>query len=219
MGLGTILALILVCCGIEIVLTAADFGLVPISRLRARAYEFGGFWPGLLSGWRPNYPGQPAAMFFTYGFLHGGLIHLAVNMVTLWSLGSVVVARVGAQGFGLLYGAALFGGGAGFGLLAADPRPMVGASGALFGLAGGMLAWDWRDRRARKVGFGPLLRALIVLLVLNVVLYWAMVGQLAWETHLGGFVAGWVVALILDPQDRRRPPRRGPDGREADATT
>jgi len=37
------------------------------------------------------------------------------------------------------------------------------------------------------------------LIVLNLVLWWAMDGLLAWQTHLGGFIIGWVVALMIDP--------------------
>ena len=45
--------------------------------------------------------------------------------------------------------------------------------------------------------------ALIVwLAALNVALYFAMDGLLAWEAHLGGFVAGWIAALLIDPRGR-----------------
>jgi membrane associated rhomboid family serine protease len=143
-------------------------------------------------------------MFVTYGFLHGGVLHLAVNMITLWSLGRVVVERVGPRGFALLYIAALLGGGAGFALLTATLAPMVGASGALFGLAGGLLAWLYVDRFTLRQALWPVARAAALLLAINVVMWWALDGQLAWETHLGGFIAGWIVALLIDP--RPRPP-------------
>ncbi|WP_254813820.1 rhomboid family intramembrane serine protease [Rhodovulum sp. ES.010] len=158
----------------------------------------------MLDDWKPNYSAQPYAMFFTYGFLHGGLAHLGVNMVTLWSLGRAVLDRVGAGGFALLYGGSILGGAAGFALLAPDLRPMVGASGALFGLAGGILAWLYVDRYTYREGLWPVIRAVLLLAALNVVLWWAMDGQLAWQTHLGGFVAGWVLALLIDP--RPEPP-------------
>ncbi|SIO59787.1 Rhomboid family protein [Rhodovulum sp. ES.010] len=196
--------LILVCGAIELTLSLADAGAVLPPRLRTVAYDYGGFWPGLLDDWKPNYSAQPYAMFFTYGFLHGGLAHLGVNMVTLWSLGRAVLDRVGAGGFALLYGGSILGGAAGFALLAPDLRPMVGASGALFGLAGGILAWLYVDRYTYREGLWPVIRAVLLLAALNVVLWWAMDGQLAWQTHLGGFVAGWVLALLIDP--RPEPP-------------
>jgi membrane associated rhomboid family serine protease len=192
--------LIALCVGIELVLIASDQGLFGPDRLRRLAYDYGGFWPGLLGDWRPNYATQPWLMFFTYGFLHGGPTHLVVNMITLWSLGHGVLARVGERGFVLLYLATLLGGAAGFALLAPGMRPMVGASGALFGLIGGLLAWAYVDRFTHDEGLWPIGRAILLLLALNLVLWWAMAGQLAWQTHLGGFITGWIAALLIDPR-------------------
>lgn len=202
-----LIALIALCVGIEAVLTLSDRGVIADGRLRQMAYDYGGFWPGLLGNWRPNYPLQPWAMFLTYGFLHGGPAHLGVNMITLWSLGRLVLLRVGTGGFGLLYLAALMGGAGGFALLAPGLRPMVGASGALFGLIGGLLAWAYVDRFTFREGLWPVLRAVLFLIALNLVLWWAMNGQLAWETHLGGFISGWIAALLIDP----RPVAQHPD--------
>ena len=202
----TILAIVAICIAIEAALQAADLGLIDVPRLRQTVYEFGGFWPGLLRDWTPNFPAQPYAMFVTYAFLHGGLVHLLVNMITLVSLGTAVVARVGQRGFVMLYVASMLGGAAGFGLLADTLRPMVGASGALFGLAGGLVAWDYVDRFTLQEALWPVARAVLLLIGLNIVLWWAMGGQLAWETHLGGFVTGWVAAMLIDPRGRRIPP-------------
>ena len=201
-GRGVLIALILVCTLIEGVLALADAGLLASSRLRGIAYDWGGFWPGLLRGWQPNYAAQPWTMFFSYGFLHGGISHLAVNMITLWSLGRPVLDRVGIKGFAALYLAALLGGGLGYTLLSSGLTPMVGASGALFGLAGGVLAWAYVDRYADQDRLWPVAQAVLLLAGLNLVLWWAMSGWLAWETHLGGFVAGWIAALLIDPRPR-----------------
>ena len=192
--------LILVCIAVELILTLGDLGLTGQTRLRALAYEYGGFWPGLLGNWTQNYPGQDYLMFLTYSFLHSGWIHLTINMVTLWSLGRPVMARVGGTGFVLLYLASILGGATGYALLAPDLQPMVGASGALFGLAGGLLAWMYVDRFTYGQGLLPVAQAVGVLIVLNLVLWWAMSGQLAWQTHLGGFVSGWLMALLIDPR-------------------
>lgn len=198
----TLWAIIAICVGIEAVLTLADWGWITTPRLRWSVYEHAAFWSGLLRNWTPNYAGQPWAMFASYGFLHAGPVHLLTNMVMLWVLGRAVVDRVGLWGFGLLYGAALLGGAAGFGLLAETLSPMVGASGAVFGLIGGLLAWTYVDRFSQKGGLWPVGRAIAILLVINVVHWWSSGGQLAWETHLGGFLTGWVVALLIDPRSR-----------------
>ena len=197
-----LLGLIAVCCVVEGALQLGDRGFIDMVRLRSVAYEYGGFWVGLLRSWEPNYSSQPYLMFLTYGFLHGGFLHLAVNMITLWSLGLAVLGRVGSRGFLLLYTASLMGGAAGFALLASTLAPMVGASGALFGLAGGLLAWGYLDRFTLRQALWPVVRAAGLLLILNVVMWWALDGQLAWETHLGGFITGWVAAMIIDPRPR-----------------
>jgi membrane associated rhomboid family serine protease len=201
-GRGLVWGVIAICTVVEAVLLMADVGVLADPRLRQKAYEWAGFWPGLLQGWQPNYPGQGMAMFITYGFLHGGPLHLLVNMVTLWSLGYAVLDRVGLWGFAGLYSASLVGGAAGFGLIAETFRPMVGASGALFGLAGGLLAWNYVDRFTFREALWPVARVVLFLVAMNVAMWWALEGQLAWETHLGGFIVGWIMALLIDPRGR-----------------
>lgn len=195
-----LICLIIICVGIEVVLTLADYGVLGQATWRQRVYEYAGFWPGLLDNWPPNYKVQPQAMFFTYSFLHGGFAHLLLNMLTLWSLGAFVINRIGTTGFWIVYIASILGGALGFGLLSESFIPMVGASGALFGLAGAILSWDYVDRFTRDRRLWPVARVVLGLLVLNLVLWWAMSGHLAWETHLGGFIAGWIVALLVDPR-------------------
>ena len=198
-----VLTIVAFCGTIELSLILGDIRLLNIPRLRSLAYEFGGFWPGLLSDWAPNFPLQPWTMFVTYGFLHSGILHLLVNMVTLASLSVPVIHRVGVWKYLLIYAVALFGGAAGFALLSDTFRPMVGASGALFGLAGAILAWEYVDRFEVSERLWPVARAIVLIIALNVVLYYAMNRLLAWEAHLGGFVAGWIAAMLADPRSRR----------------
>ncbi|MGZ2260314.1 rhomboid family intramembrane serine protease [Roseobacter sp. A03A-229] len=195
-----ILTLIALCTGVELLLSLGDFGLLQTPRLRLTAYEYGGFWPGLLGSWQANYPTQPYLMFLTYAFFHSGPVHLIVNMITLYSLGRIIHDRVGAWGFGVVYAAAVLGGGLGFGLLAQTTQPMVGASGGLFGLAGAVLAWNYVDRFTAAQHLWPVAQAALGLLLLNLVMWWLMDGLLAWQTHLGGFIAGWITALLVDPR-------------------
>lgn len=201
----TVWSVIAVCVVIEFVLQLGDRGLLDGVRVRATVYEYFGFWPGLLGDWRPNYPFQPQAMFLTYSFLHGGFLHLALNMVTLWSLSRVVIARVGEKRFVFIYAFSILGGAVGFWLLTDTLQPMVGASGALFGLAGALVAWNYLDRFLLRQGMLPVLQTILLLIFLNIALWWGMSGQLAWETHLGGFISGWIAAMLVDPRGRPLP--------------
>jgi len=194
-----IIVLIITCVVIETSLFLADLNVLSQPRLRQTAYEFGGFWPGLWRDWSANYALQPYSMFISYGFLHGSLSHLIVNMITLWSFGAVAVDRVGQRRFMLLYLASLLGGALFYLMLNDGLVPMVGASGAIFGVIGGILSWSYVDLFAMDKRLWPIARAVGLLLLLNLALWWAMDGQLAWETHLGGFVFGWVFALIINP--------------------
>ncbi len=190
-------AVVTVCCAFEGVLTLSDNGLILPEHVRSFAYYYGAFWPGLLDNWKPNYVVQPYLMFFTHVFLHTGLVHLVVNMITLCSLGLAVINRVGQGRFVLLYAISGLGGGIGFAFLAENLQPMVGASGALFGLLGAILAWEFEDSREDREALRDFAMVIFLLTVLNLVYWWAMNGQLAWQAHLGGFLFGAIAAIVM----------------------
>ncbi len=185
---------LLLCLLPELLLLGADLGLWGSARWRPLAYQNGAFWAGLLQGWRPNYAAQPVVMFASYGWLHAGPVHLLGNLAALVWLGPVVLARVGARGFVILWAAALLAGAAGFALLTRGPAPMVGASGALFGLAGAWLVTEARSLPDRRARIWRGLGLLAGILALNAAAWALQGGHLAWETHLGGLVAGMVFA-------------------------
>jgi membrane associated rhomboid family serine protease len=191
----------------EAILQAADFGLVGSARWRPLAYQNLAFWAGLLRDWRPNYALQPGTMFVTYSFLHGGLGHLLGNALALLALGPIITDRVGTRGFLVIWFVSVLGGALAFGVLTNSPQPMVGASGALFGLAGAWKAWDWQEARRSGGSLWPTLGWIVGLILLNFVLWVVQGGLLAWETHLGGFVAGWIWGLWLAPGPGAAPPQ------------
>ena len=153
--------LILLPVVIETLLQAADFGLGGSPLWRGFAYQNGAFWAGLLHDWRPNYPGQPLAMFLSYAVLHDGAGHLAGNMLTLWLLGRRLLQKIGTRNFLSLYLISAIGGGAGFGLLSQSPHPMVGASGALFGLAGAAIWLEATERHRLGITLWPRSNAVV----------------------------------------------------------
>lgn len=182
-------------------LAGADHGLWGSPDWRGEAYRYGAFWPGLMAGWQPLYPLQPAVMYVSHGFLHGGAIHLLFNLVTLCALGAPILREVGCARFLALYGVSLLGGGAAFMVLGPLEVPMVGASGPLFGLAGATVAFNACDVWRSGSGAGAFWRALALptaaLVLLNLVMFVVVGGHFAWETHLGGYVTGLIAAPLL----------------------
>lgn len=181
-------------------------GLPPLGlgRLRNIAIMYGAFWPGLLGDWVPAFNGQPVTMFVTYAFLHGGFLHMLFNALILLHLGRESVNRLGQGGFLLLFALSSIGGAAVYGLLATSDAPMLGASGAVFGLFGATMFWDFQRRRAAGASLEPVGRLLIGLIVLNLLLYFLVAGMLAWQAHLGGFVAGFAFAALVTPTPGHR---------------
>jgi membrane associated rhomboid family serine protease len=151
-------------------------------------------------------------------FVHGGLFHLAGNMLYLWIFGDNVEDRLGRFRFLLFY--LLSGVGAAAAQILSDPHskiPMVGASGAISGVLGAYLLLYPHARVVTLVFFGWFVRVIeiralfvlgfwiVVQLVSGLLTWGAQVGGVAWFAHVGGFVAGLVMVIPL----RRR--AEGPD--------
>lgn len=118
----------------------------------------------------------------TSAFLHLNTTHILLNMVTLAIIGSPVEAEIGPVRFSMLYLLAALGGSVGFYLLAPANEAGAGASGAIFGLMGAYLVLS----RLR----GWEVQTIVALLVVNAL--YSLSPGIAWQDHLGGFVAGCV---------------------------
>lgn len=127
---------------------------------------------------------------FTPVLLHGGITHILFNMWALWVLGPQVERGVGTAPFAALYLASAGFGGAVTYFTGDLGTFAVGASGAIFGLFGVWSNWALHRRHTpygrallQQMGFLLLINALIPFLVPNV----------AWQAHLGGLIAGFVI--------------------------
>jgi membrane associated rhomboid family serine protease len=190
---------------IELGLSAADRGLLGEPGWRAWAVVRFAFWDMLFSGMAaPVYTAQPWAMFLTHAFLHSGFLHLAMNGVVLLALGKFVAERCGGWAMLLLFAVSAAAGGAAFGLIADTRAPMVGASGAVFGFIGLWQYWEAMARRQLGLTLRPVFATLGALVAINVVLAVALGGGLAWEAHLGGFLAGVALGPLMSAFARRR---------------
>ncbi|MFX0541865.1 rhomboid family intramembrane serine protease [Roseovarius sp. S4756] len=190
---GFLWILVGVMAAIELVISLSASGLLGSQNLRWPAFALGAFWQPLVSGaMSPVYPGQTALMFITYAFLHGGFAHLAMNGVVLLSLGKYVSAHIGPARTLLALFVSAVSGAACFGLLSTSAAPMIGASGAVFGLIGVWQAADYRMRRRSRLPLQPLVVGILGLVVANIALFVVFSGGLAWQAHLGGWIAGWL---------------------------
>jgi len=162
--------------------------------------------------------GEPMLMLFavttlfTSMFLHGGLEHIVGNMIFLFAFGRSMEARLGHARFVWFYLA----GGLAAGLLQtwSDPSsmgPVVGASGAIAGVLGGyLILWPRVEILALVMGFIPArIKAYWVLgfwflfqqllPVIKPMLHLAppMTDGIAYFEHIGGFICGATLALII----------------------
>jgi len=131
----------------------------------------------------------------TAAFLHYGPIHLGLNMFSLYFAGSILEQLIGRWRFVILYLVAGLAGSAG--ALYISPNSITaGASGAIFGVLGGLLVLE---RRGNIATGGQVLG----LIVLNLVLTFAIPG-ISIGGHIGGLIAG-IVVMVAYTQFRRSP--------------
>ncbi|WP_119462515.1 rhomboid family intramembrane serine protease [Rhodospirillaceae bacterium SYSU D60014] len=137
----------------------------------------------------------------THLFLHGSLVHLLINMVMLMAFGSGVERRIGGPrllAFALACG--VLGAAAHFLLHPLSIMPVIGASGAISGLFGGVLRFLPR----RGGSLWP-----IVLLWIGVSILFGVTGipgdggaAIAWAAHVGGFLGGFLLFGLFDRKRR-----------------
>ena len=142
---------------------------------------------------------------FTHAFLHAGWLHLAMNMAVFLALGHAITQAIGP---GRMFAAFLIcavTGALAFGLIGETEGPLVGASGAVFGFLGMVTAWQERALAHRGLSRRAIWQRIGGLVAINLILDIALGGLLAWEAHLGGFVAGWLLALLWPPARVRLP--------------
>ena len=173
------------------------------------------------------FPGGEAARFWspvTYAFLHSDWVHLFVNVIWMASFGSALARRFGALRFLLLsVVSAIAAVALHYVVYATDKGIAIGASGAVSGMMAGTARFAFspngplaggRTAAAFRVPAEPLLSAVRNARVVGFVVVWFAVnilfgfaggmvagvsGPIAWEAHIGGFLAGLLCFPLLDP--------------------
>jgi membrane associated rhomboid family serine protease len=145
---------------------------------------------------------------FTAGFLHGGIVHIAINMWCLWSLGRLSERLFGKWQTFAIY--MLTGVGGALLSLASNPNHAeLGASGAVFGIVGAAMAGvKFGDLNISSGEKRAIFSSVVSFAVLNFVLGFSgfgssVFGRVDNMCHLGGFVSGLLVGLPLGAFARR----------------
>ncbi|MDP4705658.1 MAG: rhomboid family intramembrane serine protease [Ilumatobacteraceae bacterium] len=140
----------------------------------------------------------------TSGFLHFGILHIAMNMYLLFQLGKLLEPPLGRLRYGLLYFACLLGGSLGVLVLEGSSTGLHGgASGAVFGLMGAAaIGMQRRGINIFQTGLGATL-------MINLLLTFTIPG-ISIGGHIGGIVMGAICgSIMLPPPQQKQPPWLG----------
>jgi membrane associated rhomboid family serine protease len=132
---------------------------------------------------------------FTAMFLHVGLLHVALNAYFFWLFGRMVEASFGRTWMVLIYVVAGFLASVASYAFGPVTTLAVGASGAISGVFGAFIAYNYR-RRQHAMNAANLRLALTVI-VLNAVIAIGY-SSIDWRAHVGGLVAGFALGYLAD---------------------
>ncbi|MGC1449228.1 MAG: rhomboid family intramembrane serine protease [Candidatus Sulfotelmatobacter sp.] len=132
----------------------------------------------------------------TYMFLHGGLMHIAFNMWCLWDLGALCESLYGRWTFAAMY--LITGVAAGLASIGWNPGTLsVGASGAIFGLAGALIASFYLGEFSLpRVAIQGTLRSLLFFVGFNV-LFGTLSPGIDNAAHGGGLISGLILGALI----------------------
>ncbi|WBW98686.1 rhomboid family intramembrane serine protease [Oceanirhabdus sp. W0125-5] len=127
------------------------------------------------------------------GFLHAGIVHLAMNMLALYVLGLLVEEVFGKAKFAVIYVGALIAGSMATIIFGSGVVISVGASGAIFGLLGAAFAYGFIMRkRIGKAFMNSLLQAILLNVFIGL-----LVPEINNMAHMGGLFGGFVLGSIF----------------------
>jgi rhomboid protease GluP len=153
-----------------------------------------------LLGWKDNelIAGGEYWRLLSATFLHGNLVHIFFNGYSLYALGPEGERIYGSQRFLALY---LLAGLAGsVASYAMTPGPSVGASGAIFGLIGGLAVFYYVNRQTLGEAGRAQLQSMAAVLMINLFIGFSASGVIDNFAHLGGLAGGALAGLALAPR-------------------
>lgn len=130
-------------------------------------------------------------------FLHGGIIHLAFNMWALWDTGRLAERFYGNLQLALIYAVAGLAGSIASLFFAARTGVSVGASGAIFGVVGCLLAAIFTKSHKLPAALVASMRSSMLFFVGYSLFMGFVVGFIDNAAHIGGLVAGFLMGMVL----------------------
>jgi membrane associated rhomboid family serine protease len=176
-------------------------------------YAYGAI-PHYIMTFETTQPIHPILTIFSAMFMHGGIFHLAGNMLYLWIFGNNIEDRLGHLRFIVFY--IFCGVVAAYAHAITDPHsltPMIGASGAISGILGAYLLLFPRAGVYTIVFLGFFIQV-VKIPALIVIGFWAIIqfvnglistglmakGGVAWFAHIGGFLTGLLTIKLWLPR-------------------
>jgi rhomboid protease GluP len=150
-------------------------------------------------GWKDNYSILENGQWYrliTSMFLHGGVMHLLFNMYSLWDLGRLTnqIASIQGKNAPFVFLAIYFFAGICGGLASMyfnSETPSVGASGAIFGLIGAIVAFAVFNNQT------ALLQSLTQVIILNLIIGFSPGSNIDNSGHIGGLIGGGLIGFLL----------------------
>jgi len=185
--------------------------------LQVAVFNYGAI-PHNMITFETKQPVNPVLTVFSAMFMHGGVMHLAFNMLYLWIFGNNIEDKLGHMRFSIFF---IF-----CGIISAyahaitEPHshiPMVGASGAVSGVLGAYLLLFPRATVYTLIILGFFITT-VKIPALIVIGFWAIIqfingmlsasvgqnGGVAWFAHIGGFLVGLLTIKLWLPRRRKR---------------
>jgi membrane associated rhomboid family serine protease len=180
---------------------------------RQIVYSYGAI-PYAIIHFRSVQPISPVLTIFTSMFMHGGILHIAGNMLYFWIFGNNIEDVLGHVRFIFFY--LICGVIAAYSYALTSPSstvPMIGASGAIAGILGAYLLLFPKARVHTLIFFGIFIQ-IVRLPALIVIGFWAIIqlvsglfaegmqaqGGIAWFAHVGGFATGLLTIKLWLPR-------------------
>ena len=130
-------------------------------------------------------------------FLHGGFFHFLMNSYFLHFLGGFTEKLLGGKRYAILYMLSGLGSSIAVWQLSNPNIPTIGASGALYGIMGGLLILTF----VRPNWFSPYgIRSIRMISIINILFTFALGNVVSFWGHMGGLISGIILTYLLIPK-------------------